>query len=87
MPQRLTIILTIVVILAVLVLVNTLTYVQQQTLDDTELVANRSPAGGDGYTQGQRAWAKRVREADGIAAVGAGTWGVEAVEAGLVSWR
>jgi len=42
MRQRLTIILTIVVILAVLVLVNTLTYVQKQTLNDTEILANRS---------------------------------------------
>lgn len=42
MRQRLTIILTIVVILGVLVLVNTLTYVQKQTLNDTELLANRS---------------------------------------------
>lgn len=42
MRQRLTIILTIVVIVGVLVLVNTLTYVQKQTLNDTEILANRS---------------------------------------------
>ena len=37
--------------------------------------------------QRQRAWAKRVREADGTATVGAGTRGVETVEAGLGAGR
>jgi hypothetical protein len=42
MRQRLTIVLTIVVILVALVLLNSLTYVQKQTLNDSEFAANRS---------------------------------------------
>jgi hypothetical protein len=42
MGQRLTIILTIVVILGLLVILNTITYVKQQKVNDSELMANRS---------------------------------------------
>lgn len=42
MRQRLTIILTIVVILALLVILNTITYVKEQKVNDSELTANRS---------------------------------------------
>jgi Domain of unknown function (DUF4350) len=42
MRQRLTIILTIVVILALLVILNTVTYVKEQKVNDSELTANRS---------------------------------------------
>lgn len=42
MRQRLTIILTIVVIVVVLILLNTITYVKQRTVDDSEIMANRS---------------------------------------------
>jgi Domain of unknown function (DUF4350) len=42
MRQRLPIILTIVVILALLVILNTITYVKEQKVNDSELTANRS---------------------------------------------
>ena len=42
MRQRLTIAITIIVIVGLLVLLNTLTYVQKQTLNDSEFAANRS---------------------------------------------
>jgi hypothetical protein len=42
MRQRLTIILTIVVILGILVLLNTITYVKEQKVNDSEWTANRS---------------------------------------------
>ncbi|HSB29683.1 MAG TPA: DUF4350 domain-containing protein [Pyrinomonadaceae bacterium] len=42
MRQRLTIILTIVVIVGILVLLNTITYVKQQKVNDSEWTANRS---------------------------------------------
>jgi len=42
MRQRLTIILTFVVIIGVLVIINTVTYVKQEKLPDTELTPNRS---------------------------------------------
>src|SRR5215467_10722042 len=42
MRQRLTIILTIVVILGLLVVLNTITYVKEQKVNDSELSANRS---------------------------------------------
>jgi hypothetical protein len=42
MGQRLTIILTVVVILGLLVILNTITYVKQQKVNDSELMANRS---------------------------------------------
>src|SRR6185436_16387380 len=42
MRQRLTIILTIIVILGLLVLLNTLTFVQKQSLNDSETFSNRS---------------------------------------------
>lgn len=42
MSQRLTIILTVVVILGLLVILNTVTYVKQQKVNDSELLANRS---------------------------------------------
>lgn len=42
MRQRITIILTIVVILGLLVLVNTVTYVKEQKVNDSEFTANRS---------------------------------------------
>ena len=42
MRQRVTIILTIVVILALLVILNTITYVKEQKVNDSELTANRS---------------------------------------------
>ena len=42
MRQRLTIILTFVVIVGVLVIINTVTYVQQEKLPDSELIPNRS---------------------------------------------
>jgi len=42
MRQRLTIILTVVVILGLLVILNTITYVKQQKVNDSELLADRS---------------------------------------------
>jgi len=42
MRQRLTIVLTIVVILGLLVILNTITYVKEQKVNDSEFSANRS---------------------------------------------
>jgi len=42
MRQRITVILTIVVILGLLVLVNAVTYVKEQKVNDSEFTANRS---------------------------------------------
>src|SRR6187397_1722654 len=42
MRQRLTIVLTIVVILGLLVILNTITYVKEQKVNDSEFTANRS---------------------------------------------